>query len=258
MNRTIKLLATLVAALGLTALVAGSAAAETHQPLKLTAGEYPAILTGEQIEDGALKDHVFEGALGEITCKKALFHGTIADKDHNTEITITPTYSECVQLPVTGGSFPATVEMTHCDYLLTEGTEVAGSNGDEFNKGQISLTCPNEGEKPHTKVYNDAAHTSLRCEYTVDTFVHKGEITYTNTTKEGVTKDVDMTWKVSGVVTTRTFGTFLQCGAATTESTYTGTTTVRAYQDKGFTVTNTTPTVYDITEGAQVSLTVSK
>lgn len=256
MNRKAKVLGLALGAMfAMSAFVATGAQAETHEPLHLTPSEYPAIITGVEKTDGEHPKHVFKPEIGSISCEEVRFGGTVADADSNTTLTIHPIYGGCAQ-NAPGGTFPVTVFMTHCDYLFTEGTE---AETHKFTNGQVSLVCPNMGEAVHVKVYTSGTHATIRCEYTVTPFVHKGNNTATNVT--GGTDDVVVTSKVEGIVIHRTVGSFFNCGLAEQNATYTGETTMTAYEDKGVHVTedqSTTETTYTFTEGSQLGLTVSK
>jgi hypothetical protein len=52
-------------------------------------------------------------------------------------------------------------------------------------------------------------------------------------------------------------GSLLSCGVLEQTYTYTGTTTLKAFEDKGVELLTETPTTYKYTEGGQYDLTVS-
>ncbi len=249
----------LIAAFAMSAVLASSALAVGEDSLRLTPGELPAILTGEQIKGAGHENHRFLTSGGaSIECEVAKFAGTIkagATTLETQTVTIRPTYEKCFG-KVGESKLPATVNMTHCDYIF-HGGKKAATPVDTFEKGLVDLVCEKATETPHVELYmNELDHTNKKalCSLTVTPFVNKGNNTFTNTT--GTPDDVDVTSKVEGIAVDRT-GSLL-CGAKEQTATYTGTTTLRAFKDQGVHLISSEPTIYEYTDTGQINLTVSE
>lgn len=118
--RNLKILGlALVAVFALSAMAASMASADD-----LTAEKYPVTLTGDQ--DG--QTDVFTTTAGTVTCKKASYHGTISGP--STEVSATPTYSECLALGFTG-----TIDMNECTYKF----KIGGSGS---TTSTVDIVCP--------------------------------------------------------------------------------------------------------------------
>lgn len=237
---------TLVAALATSAVLAGAA-----QALEIdVAGGGAATITSEQIkhkinEVEESTHHHFELPTGKVTCKKAIFEGTVEDKDK--EVLVTPTYSECTA-PSFLGPQPVTVTHSGCYYRIYGGVVTAG-NENHFDKITINLECPLNNMYIH--VYKDAGHKESRCTYEIEPFKEKHNLTALNTTTG--THDVDLTVSLANLKVRRISGTMFECGAEVQEGSYTGAVTVRAY--KADLATDQEPFKHG---NMQVGLTVTK
>lgn len=236
MHRNLKVLGlALVAVFAMTAVLASAAQAQ----VKATVGASPAILTGEVIEHPTIgKSQTFTLSGGQkLSCEEVKATGTVLNGA--TSITASPTYSKCKAVIGTETHL-VTVTMNGCDYLFHGGVEVSGTT---FKEVEVDLVCP-EGKEVEIHVYKSATtETEELCTYKVHSFVgNKGNETHNEGT--GSTNDVTITTSAENVATTRT-GSLL-CGAASTVAKYTGSTTVKAFED------------LEGSEGKQVSLTLSK
>lgn len=222
---------TLVAMFAMSAFVASAA-----QAGQFTAGESPAVLTGEQTTHNGETLHLFTAGLRKVQCKTALFEGTSTVP--TTTLTIEPTYSNCES-----AGLPATVTLNGCDYLFNE----PEANGADF-KGTVNIVCP-AGKTIEVHIYSSAANhtagTSL-CTITVEPATKLGSNTYTNVA--GSPDHVTVTSEVANIPV-KIHGSALICGTATT-STYTGGTTVKAYKDEA-------KAGEPYRHGAQINATVS-
>lgn len=212
----------LIAAFAMSAVMAAGAQAE-NGIIKGDTGEENVFLTGT-----ATTDQLFNGALGDVTCgKTSVFEGT--GKNGDTDIKVTPTYKGCTT-KILGTDFSTTIDHTDCYYTFTGGN---GTTVHHFKGITVSLICPT-GTGIHIKVYTSAAHTTLRCEFTVTPFTDKSSITAENNTS-GAVKDVDVVATVPNVAVEKTSGSFLQCGGTNSTSDYTGSVTLRAYKNAAHT-----------------------
>lgn len=208
----------LIAALAMSAMFATAAQAKGTLKANLPVAE--ATVTGVPITHNNTTNHTWTPSFGgAVTCGTTLFEGTV--KDGDTELTITPTYSNCEQ-----GGRPVTVFTNSCDYKFKGGE----GGPHHFTQGTVSLSCPAGVTGITVEVYNDMAHKELRCRYVVHPFAFRGENTLENTT--GNPGDVDVTTTVENIAVKRTFGSLFQCGSENQTSTYTGGTTMRAYSDE--------------------------
>lgn len=209
-----------VAVLAMSAVVASAAHAATG---KLTATEYPATLTGEQV---GVNKFVIAAGVRTVTCKKATFHGTI--KEAADPVTLTPTYSECHAAP---NEIPATVTMNGCDYSLKANT-VTSTTGTLT----ADLLCP-AGKDVEIHLYENATkhkENSPLCQYTVKEQLNLPAGEYHNE-GSGSTEDVTATLKANPV-TTVTKGSKILCGAAAgseVAATLEGTATLKGEVDGG-------------------------
>ncbi len=241
MNRNLKVLGlALVAVFAMTAVLASAAQAQ----IKVTVGSSPAWLTGEVIEHPTIgKTQTFTLSGGQVlSCEKVTATATVSNGD--TSITAFPTYSNCKAVIGTETHL-VTVTMNGCDYKFHGGVEVSG--GTTFKEVEVDLICPAE-KQVEIHVYKSATtETEELCTYKVAGFVNnKGNETHN---VAGSPNDLTITTTAEGIATTRT-GSLL-CGAASTTAKYTGSTTVKAFEDAGGSVTSPI-------EGKQVSLTLSK
>jgi hypothetical protein len=227
MTRNLKALGlALVAVFAFAAISASAASAETkiHGALQTTP-DGTANLVGTEVGG----DHVFNvgGGIGSISCTNSEFHGHIAGK--TTSPTITPTYTNCT-FTLLGIPRPATVTLNGCQYTLTTHAFVDDNNG----SGQIHVICP-EGKKIEIHVFNNAAHTELRCTYAVEPQTIDTGNSFENmqNTGPGGTDTVTTIAKNAPAKTKKLSGTILQCGGSEFDSSYTGTVETHATNAEG-------------------------
>lgn len=232
----------LVATLAMAATLASGAEA-----FKVTTGATPAILTGEVIEHSTIgKTETFKLAGGQdISCEEVKSTATVRNGD--TSITIIPTYNKC-HATIGPETFKATVTMNDCDYFLHGGKEVTSTT---FSEGQVDLVCP-EGKVMEIHLYKSpTVETEELCTYKISPYVNKVSNEFHNIT--GSFNDVTITTTAKEIAITRT-GSLL-CGSASSTATYTGSTTMAAFEDAGGTISE--GTVKNLTEGQLVGLTIS-
>jgi hypothetical protein len=254
MTRFLKALGlALVAAFALSAMIASAAQA---QALKVTAASYPAVLTGTVIKHKETETepfvHTFTTSGGAVlSCKKITFTSTITAATER--LTVIPKYEEC-SAKIGASALPATVTMEDCDYEFHGG--VTETDTDKFEKGEVDLVCPKGVAGPVIHIFETAAkhekNESL-CTLTVAPFTNKSGVTYTNTTTP-TPDDVDVSATTEGIALTRT-GSLL-CGSANQTATYTGSVTLKAFEDKGK-ATPENGTLTEVVEGNQIGVTVS-
>jgi hypothetical protein len=146
MKRNLKALGlALVAALALSAVAASAAQAANHH---VTVGTAPAIVTAKDTVNTKFE---ITGGEHNVTCNTTLYEGTLP-LTTNTEVTVTPTYSECKVdelLTTWSGSPPSEngkLDFNHCAYVLTGDTDV---NGD----APVHVECAKkEGTEEDTEI----------------------------------------------------------------------------------------------------------
>ena len=169
------------------------------------------------------------------------------EKNGDTSVTIVPTLDEC-SATIGTEAHRVTVTLNDCDYLFHGGKEVSSTT---FGEGELDLVCP-EGKVVELHVYKSATtETEELCTYKISPFTNKKGNEYHNIA--GSPNDVTITTTITEIAITRTGS--LICGAASMTATYTGSTTLRAYEDVGGTISE--GTVSGLQEGSQVSLTAS-
>jgi hypothetical protein len=205
MNRKLKALGlTFVALLALAGFSSMVMAAEFHSETAHT------TISGEQ---PAETNDVFTVKAGTVTCKSATYAGTTTSAT-TSEITVTPTYTECTAfgfvgatIDVPGGNKPAGAN-GGCDYRFTPSTATS----------QLHIVC---GAGEFITV------TTFNCDVHVGSQTATG-ITYTNA-GSGNGRDVTVNANITGLTYTQTNTSFPFCtgGAGTfTDGKYVGKGTV--------------------------------
>jgi len=206
----------MVAALALSGLVSATASATDQGFITAGSAGSPATIDGEQTTL-----NIFNRTGREISCEVAKFGSSSSVPGSATELTLVPTYEKCKAV-VLGVPLPATVTMNGCDYKFTITKD---TNPTTFT-ALPHVECP-AGQAIEIHVYNDEAHTSLKCTYVVPAQTPAGHIHLENVA--GTPNDVKGTITVSGVTSTRTSGTLTNCGAASdTAASLSGGATLRA------------------------------
>lgn len=133
MTRILKILG--MTATALAALVALLAPAAQAEPGVLTAEGFPAIVTGQQQNEGVTFD-IGAGPLKTVTCASQL-DATL--EEPTSPVTFRPTYANCVAQP---GAMPTTITLNGCDYQI--GFTEPGSTGAPGTTGTMraAIACP--------------------------------------------------------------------------------------------------------------------
>lgn len=228
---------TVATAFAMTALLASGAQAQ----IKVTVGASPAWLTGGQV---GLHTFSVESNGPVISCEQGTFVATVTNGA--TQVTVVPTYGTC-HATVGAETLKTTVTMNDCDFLLHGGVEVTSTT---FNEGEHDIKCP-VGKVIEVHIYKNSAETEELCTLTIAEQLNKKNSETHDIA--GTPNDVSIVSEVTVNVTRH--GSLL-CGKASNSAVYKGTTTMRAYEDQGGSVSN--GTVSNLVEGAQVSLTDSK
>jgi len=247
MNRNLKALGAALVAVFATAAVLASAA---QAQIKVTVSPSPAWLTAEVIEHPNIgKTQTFKLAGGQtLSCEETSSVATV--KNGDTSITVVPTFKKCTAVIGTE-SHLVTATMNDCDFVL-HGGETASPGSTTFINGLVDLVCP-EGKQVEMHIYKAAAgETEELCTYKIAPFVNKGGGNEIHNVA-GSPNDITGVGTLTGISTTRT-GSLL-CGAANTTATVTGSATIKAFEDKGGSISN--GTVSGLVEGLQTSLTIS-
>jgi hypothetical protein len=230
MTRNLKALGlALVVVFAFAAISASAASAETtetkiHGALQTTP-DSTANITGTELGG----NHKFTIAgIGTWECEESEFHGHIAGK--TTSPTITPTYTKC-SMEVFGVKRPSTITHNECTFTLTAHHFLDAE--DTKGTGQIHIVCP-AGKKIEIHVFNDAAHTELRCTYAIEPQTINTGISFHNTAVgSNGKKVVDTITTKAPTKTKKLSGTVLQCGGSEFNSEYTGTTEFHARNAAG-------------------------
>ncbi|HYJ22932.1 MAG TPA: hypothetical protein VEW07_13030 [Solirubrobacterales bacterium] len=140
-------------------LVLGGTLASAAPANKVTAGSYPAVLTGQDVntEHGKLARLSIGNGARYIECTEQSFATVLTEA--TTSITVSGGFSGCFANGLT--AVPATVTMNQCDYIVEATSKTTG---------QISVTCPNPGEQIEVHVYeNHVKHTENKpmCTYDI-------------------------------------------------------------------------------------------
>jgi hypothetical protein len=239
MTRSLRaLLLALVAVFAMTAVLASA----TQAQIKVTTGASPAWLTGSQVGS-----HTFtvENGGPVLSCLVADFTATVTSGAN--AVTVVPRYTTC-QAEIGAEVFKATLTMNDCDYLFHGGVEVSSTT---FSEGEVDLKCPAGKGGIELHIYRELDESVELCTLTVAEQLNKKGTEFHNIA--GIPNDLTLTSVVT-VNMTRT-GSLL-CGKASNTAIYAGTTTLKAFEDAGGTISN--GTVSGLVEGAQVSLTASK
>jgi hypothetical protein len=231
----------LVATFAMSAVVASGA-----QALKVTVGASPAWLTGEQVGKATF---TVENGGPVVSCGSATGAATVKNGDE-TITAIPTTYSGC-QATIGTEAFKATVTPNDCDALFHGGVEVSSTT---FKEGEGDLKCP-AGKVVEVHIYKNEAETEELCTLTIaEQLNRKGEGLLHNVSGSGGAPDYVMA--EGGVTVNMTRDGSLLCGKASNTAIAAGLGIVKAFEDKGGSVSN--GTVTGLVEGNQVSLTASK
>lgn len=206
----------LVAILAMSAIAASAAQAETT----LTNGAgTPFTVKAEQ--SGL---HTFTSGPRKFQCKKATFQQTGETKSSYSDVTISPTYTECFS-ELLGNTFDATVTMNGCDF--------------DFNTvkkdltGTVDVVCP-AGQSIVIDVYSGTgvvhSEENTICKLTIGPQVNLGTVSYVN--NGGSPETVTQKANVSGIKSKRIQGTLAACGAAEQTATYVGDSLVKGFNSE--------------------------
>ncbi|HYJ21922.1 MAG TPA: hypothetical protein VEW07_07865 [Solirubrobacterales bacterium] len=145
----------LIAVLALSAFSATAA-----QGAEVTAGAYPATLTGKDVKTkhGELARLTIGNGARYVECESASLSATLAGPAGQTEVSVSPSYAGCFSNGLT--AVPATVTVNGCTFKLHATTKT---------EGQATVVCP-EGKQIEVHVYeNHTKHTENKpiCTYDI-------------------------------------------------------------------------------------------
>lgn len=185
----------------LTVLAVSAVSASAAQAGEFTAAEYPAQITGQNVNVHALTTE-----LGVMACGLKL-NGELAAASE--DLTLTPTYATSCEI----GGIEVHVSNNGCDYLFHAGSTL----GMDEVEGSWDIKCP-AGNKMDFEITSMAT-----CHLTIPEQLGLGEVTYTTRT---MAKDVDLDLSVEGL----SYELSANCpvSGAFANGSYFGTTTLKA------------------------------
>jgi hypothetical protein len=224
MIRNLKMLGLAMMAMFAFSAVATSVASAV-EPFEFTFGA-KSTLTGAQVASEPNEFKTKGGAI--ITCANAHFDGVGTYENPTTDVTVTPTYSNCVA-HVGASTFPATVTHNGCTYTFTAGTLLETHTGE----GSVHLVCPTNPIEIHIyqNAHNHTTGISL-CTLTV------GSQTISPIHYKYDTTEKTVTATSKGSISYTRHGSIL-CGAASSTAEYLGNSYVEALNEAGTRVEGT-------------------
>jgi hypothetical protein len=200
MNRKLKALGLVIAAVMALAAFSGSAsAAEFHSEVAHT-----------QISGNQIGSDVFTTNAGTVKCSETTYSGTQTTGVTSSEVTVTPKYSGCTAF----GFIGATIDVNGCDYRFTPNP-----------KPYLHIIC---GEKP-------IEVTTPTCVVTVNSQTVQEGVTYTNE-GAGTSRDVRVKVNLTGLTYDQHNKAFPNCTGGAghfSNGTYTGEGTVKGANTAG-------------------------
>jgi hypothetical protein len=172
---------------------------------ELAAESYPVSLGGVQ---SASAKRIFDFYGRTVTCNEAGVAGKATGSSSKFELS--PSYSGCSAF-LLGSTLPATVDASGC----TEAYSVTASKAPYT--ASMDLNCSSA-----LKVVVTGEGGTTVCTYTVTTQSGLGAINLANT-GSGSSRGVDVEWQIGALPYTRTTGSAVVCGKASTTATATGT-----------------------------------
>ncbi len=227
----------------------GAMAASAAQAGSLDIGAQPSVITAEDTATHVFKTEDTGGGITEVTCPVARFEGTVQGQTDVTEGTVTATYSGNATAQCKFAIFfNAQVVMNGCKYTIT-----GQSNGQNLAEtAWVDVVGCTAGKHIEVRVAGGL------CTITIDEQNTLSHIKLENAAGSKPA-DIKANATVSGIETTQDGSS---CPDGDNEhrvnSTFEGTTTVRAFQDLG--TDQVTKHQHQYTEhtcGSQVSLTAT-
>ncbi len=227
LTRALALCAVLCALGGVTASAALAA------PGEFTAGAAPATITGSQVATHSFEYTNAQGSFIKVKCSVATFEGTSSTAS-GIDLTVTPAYSSC-----TYAGLAAVVRMNGCKYTFT---------GKAEKTANVDITGCTPGKTITIKVGN--------CTVSIPEQSELAHVVFTN---EGTASAMDSLANatITGINNTQTGSECAAPGLTSSDASYSGTTTVKAFTDSGGrSVTKLEHTYTEVICGTQVSFTV--
>jgi hypothetical protein len=233
MLRNVMRAAALCAALcALGALTASSAFAGQFT----TNGVSTVTFTGSQVEQNIFEVTNSAGSFIKVKCSEATFEGTSSTPSPR-EVTVTPTYGGC-----TLGGLAASVTMNGCKYTFTGESSPAGTFTVDIvqcttgktitvKKGNCTISVPAQNNLSHVVFDNSGSASEM---------------------------DIVATATVGGINNTQTGSECPAPGLTSSDASYSGTVTIRAFSDLGSrSVSKHEHSYEEVICGSLLSLTVS-
>ncbi|HEX5928507.1 MAG TPA: S8 family peptidase [Solirubrobacterales bacterium] len=194
-----------------------------HRVTRLEAEGYPATIAATQSPSAK---HVLTFQTRPFECETVNGSATIGGPGDRVPLAMT--YAGC-QGTILGTKLPATVKMNGCAYALN-----VKSTGSPFS-AKLDVTCAKEGEAIEAMAYLDAekqAKNEPLCTYKIAPQSGRETISLTNS-GSGSGRVVSAALNLTGLAYTKTQGTLANCGIASNNATYVGTSTLAGSGEKG-------------------------
>jgi hypothetical protein len=200
---------------------------------EFTIGTAPAAITGSQVAVTVFEFTNSSGSFTKFKCSVAIFEGT-SSVASGTDLTITPEFGGC-----TFGGLAASVQMNGCKYTFTGSAALTASvdiaqcttgKKMEIKKGNCTITIPEQNNLAHVTVASNGSVSEM------DTLV---------------------TVTIAGINNTQTGSECFAPGLTSSDASYSGTVTFKAFNDSGSrNVSKHEHSYQEVICGTQVSLTV--
>jgi hypothetical protein len=202
---------------------------------EFTFGAAPAAVTGSQVAQNVFEVTNSAGGFVKVKCSEVTFEAT-SSTAVTKDLTVTPTYGGC-----TLGGLAASVTMDGCKYTLTGESSPARTFSVDIvqctpgkaitvKKGNCTITVPEQSELEHVVFDNEGTVSAM---------------------------DALATVTISRITNTQTGSECPAPGLHSSDATYSGTVTVKAFSDLGSrNVSKHEHSYEEVICGTQISLTV--
>lgn len=168
---------------------------------------YPVAVSG--VQDAANKHTLKFGAVAPVKCETTKLDGELAAA--SAQLSVGASYGGCGQV-IAGVLKLDVIEMNSCRYAL---------NG----AGTVDVACSKGGDSIVVNLYKEGTEGTLLCQWKIAAQTGLKSVAY-STVGAGSGRGIAVNLTLAGIASTRTAGSALLCGPASTTATYTGGTTL--------------------------------